>query len=56
MGKPSSRPPGLALVAVALIFSISVLESMRPIPSMMLAIVAAVGWCIWLDRHPPLDL
>ena len=56
MGKPSSRPPELALVALVLIVSVSVLASMRPVPAMMLAIFAAIGWCIWLDRHPPLDL
>jgi hypothetical protein len=54
--KPSSRPPDLALVALALIVSVSVLASMRPVPAMALAILAAVGWCLWLEDHPPLDL
>jgi hypothetical protein len=56
MGKPFSRPPDLAVVSLALLVSVSVLASMRPVPAMAVAILAAVGWCIWLDRHPPLDL
>ena len=56
MGKPFSRPPELAVVALVLIVSVSVLASMRPVPAMALAILGAIGWCIWLDHHPPLDL
>ncbi len=57
MGKPSSRPSDLAVVALVLIVSVSVLAWMRPVPAMALAMLAAIGWSIRLDHHhPPLDL
>jgi hypothetical protein len=52
MAKPSSRPPELAIAALVVIASVFVLSAMPPFLSMGLAVLAAVSWCIWLDRHP----
>lgn len=52
MGKPSSRPPDLVVVALAVMTVVGVLSAMPPFASMGLAVFAAVSWCIWLDRHP----
>jgi hypothetical protein len=52
MGKPSSRPPDLVVAGLAVMTTIGVLSVMPPFASMGLAVLAAVSWCIWLDRHP----
>jgi hypothetical protein len=52
MGTSSSHPPELAIVALVVIASSFVLSAMPPFLSMALAVLAAVSWCIWLDRHP----
>jgi hypothetical protein len=52
MGKPSSRPPDLVVAALAVMTLVGVLSVMTPFASMGLAVLAAVSWCIWLDRHP----
>lgn len=52
MGKPSSRPPELAVASVAVMTSIALFAAMPPFAGMGLAVVAAITWCIWLDRHP----
>ena len=52
MGKPSSRPPDLVVAALAVMTVVAVLSVMPPFASMGLAVLAAVSWCIWLDRHP----
>jgi flagellar biosynthesis component FlhA len=52
MGKPFSPPPDLAVVALAVMILVAVLSAMPPFASMALAVLAAVSWCIWLDRHP----
>jgi len=52
MGKLLSRPPDLAVVALAVIGLVAVLAAMPPSASMGLAVLAAVSWCIWLDGHP----
>ena len=51
MGK-ASRPPELALAGLV-IMSVTVLfAALPPFAGMAVAVVAAVSWCIWLDRHP----
>ena len=52
MGTHSSRPPDLAVAALVVMTTIAMLAAMPPFVSMGLAVVAAVTWCIWLDRHP----
>ena len=52
MGKPFSAPPDLAVVALAVMTFVALLSAMPPFASMALAVLAAVCWCIWLDRHP----
>ena len=52
MGKPSSRPPDLVVAALVVMTLVAVLSAMPPFASMGLAVLAAVSWCIWLDRHP----
>jgi hypothetical protein len=52
MGKPSSRPPELVVAALAVMTVVVVLSVMPPFASMGLAVLAAISWCIWLDRHP----
>jgi hypothetical protein len=52
MGTQSSRPPDLAVAALVVMTTIAMLAAMPPFVSMGLAVVAAVTWCIWLDRHP----
>jgi hypothetical protein len=47
-----SHPPELVLAALVLMTSIAVLAELPPLVSMGLAVIAAVSWCIWLDRHP----
>jgi hypothetical protein len=40
------------VAALALLTVVAVLSVMPPFASMGLAVLAAVSWCIWLDRHP----
>lgn len=51
MDRPS-HPPELVLAVLVLMTSIAVLAALPPFVSMALAVVSAVSWCIWLDRHP----
>jgi hypothetical protein len=52
MGKPSSRPPDLVVLTLGVLALVGVLSVMPPFASMGVAVLAAVSWCIWLDRHP----
>jgi hypothetical protein len=52
MAKLSSRPPELTVAALVVMASVLVLSAMPPFLSMGLAVLAAVSWCLWLDRHP----
>jgi hypothetical protein len=47
-----SHPPELVLAVLVLMTSIAVLAALPSFVSMGVAIVGAVSWCIWLDRHP----
>jgi hypothetical protein len=47
-----SHPPELVLAVLVLMTSIAVLAALPSPVAMGLAVVAAVSWCIWLDRHP----
>jgi len=40
------------VAALALLTVVAVLSVMTAFASMGLAVLAAVSWCIWLDRHP----
>jgi hypothetical protein len=51
MDKPS-HPPELVLAVLVLMTSIAVFATLPPFAGMGLAVIAAVSWCIWLDRHP----
>jgi hypothetical protein len=52
MGNRTSHPPELAMAALAVLASVVVLSSMPPVWSMVVAVLAAVSWCLWLDGHP----
>jgi hypothetical protein len=52
MGKPVSRPPELVIAALVVIAAVTLFAAMPPFAGMVLAVVAAVSWCLWLDRHP----
>jgi hypothetical protein len=52
MGKQTFDPPAFAMAAFAVMTSVAVLSAMPPFASMAVAVVAAISWCIWLDRHP----
>jgi hypothetical protein len=48
----SPYPPGLALAGLV-VMSVAVLfAALPPFAGMALAVIAAVSWCLWLDRHP----
>jgi hypothetical protein len=51
MGKPASHPPELAVAVLVLMTTIALFAALPPFVSMGLAVIAAVSWCIWLDRH-----
>jgi hypothetical protein len=40
------------MAALAVLASVVVLSSMPPVWSMVVAVLAAVSWCLWLDGHP----
>ena len=52
MDNGRSRPPQLAVAAVALLVMVLGLSVMPPALSMVVAICAALGWCFWLEHHP----
>ena len=51
MGKPS-QPPELALAALVVMSAAVLFAALPPFAGMTLAVIAAVSWCFWLDRHP----
>jgi hypothetical protein len=51
MGK-SSHPPELALAALVVMTAAVLFAALPPFAGMALAVIAAVSWCLWLDRHP----
>ena len=51
MGK-SSHPPELVLAGLAVMTAAVLFAALPPFTGMALAVVAAVSWCLWLDRHP----
>lgn len=51
MRKPS-HPPELALAGLVVMSAAVLLAALPPFAGMAVAVVAAVSWCIWLDRHP----
>jgi hypothetical protein len=51
MEKPSS-PHELALAGLVVMSAAVLFAALPPFTGMILAVVAAVSWCIWLDRHP----
>jgi hypothetical protein len=52
MGNRTSHPPELTVAALLVLASVVVLSSMPPAWSMVVAVLAAVSWCLWLDGHP----
>jgi len=52
MGKQVSRPPDLAIATLVVMTAIALFSVMPPFTGTALAVVAAISWCIWLDRHP----
>jgi len=51
MGKPS-HPPELALAGLVVLTAVILFAAMPPFTGMALAVIAALSWCVWLDRHP----
>jgi hypothetical protein len=51
MDRPS-RPPELALAGLVVMSAALLFAALPPFTGMALAVVAAISWCIWLDRHP----
>ena len=51
MERPSS-PPELACAGLAVMSAAVLFAALPPFTGMMVAVIAAVSWCIWLDRHP----
>jgi hypothetical protein len=52
MEKPVSRPPELVVAALVVMTIIGLLAAMPPFVGMAVAVIAAISWCLWLDRHP----
>jgi hypothetical protein len=52
MARPTSRPPELALAAIVVLTSALLLSWMPPFFSMAVSVLAAISWCLWIDRHP----
>jgi len=48
----SSRPPELALAGLVVMSAAVLFAALPPFTGMTLAVIAAVFWCLWLDRHP----
>ena len=48
----SSRPPELALAGLVVVSAAVLFAELPPFTGMALAVISAVFWCIWLDRHP----
>jgi hypothetical protein len=51
MEKPSG-PPELAWAGLVVLSAAVLFAALPPFAGMILAVIAAVSWCIWLDRHP----
>lgn len=47
-----SHPAELALAGVVVVTAVVLFATMPPFTEMPLAVIAAVFWCLWLDRHP----
>jgi len=52
MARPTSRPHELALAAIMVLTSVLLLAWMPPFFSMAVSVLAAISWCLWIDRHP----
>jgi hypothetical protein len=52
MADRTSYPPDLVVAVLTLLASVIVLSSIPPMLSMVVAVLAAVSWCLWLDGHP----
>jgi hypothetical protein len=48
----SSRPPELALAGLVVVSAAVLFAALPPFTGMALAVISAVSWCVWLDRHP----
>ncbi len=48
----SSHPPELALAGLVVMSAAVLFAALPPFTGMALAVIAAVFWCVWLDRHP----
>ena len=51
MANPS-KPPELAMAGLMVMSAAVLFAELPPFMSMALAVIAAVSWCIWLDRNP----
>lgn len=52
MEKRVSRPPELVVATLVVITVVVLLAAMPPVAGMSVAVIAAISWCLWLDRHP----
>lgn len=52
MANRTSNPPDLVVAVLTLLASVILLSSMPPVLSLLVAVLAAVSWCLWLDGHP----
>jgi hypothetical protein len=52
MARPTARLPELAVAAIAVLTSVLLVSWMPPFLSMATSVLAAVSWCLWIDRHP----
>jgi hypothetical protein len=52
MARPAPRPPEFTLAAIMVLAAVLLLSWMPPFFSMAASVLAAITWCLWLDRHP----
>lgn len=51
MEKRVSRPPALVIVTLVVMTIAGLLAAMPPLAGICVAVIAAISWCLWLDRH-----
>jgi hypothetical protein len=52
MARPIPRPAELTLGAIMVLATVLLLCWMPPLFSMATSVLAAITWCLWIDRHP----
>jgi Flp pilus assembly protein TadB len=51
--QPAQPTSSVAVAITVAVWSIALVAWTPPFVSILLALIAATGWCIWLERHPP---